>query len=289
MTTLNQALEAATEYWRANTAGADIQEVRAKACAEALGDNRTVKSLTMKDAQFLLGYLRQTRNLQRKSVADYYATFKRMIALSGAPLPADFARWPKAPTPARRTRTMLTPMQREAVISWLDRRGYPETGDLVAVLGATGVRVQCEALQRNSLRVRKVAGDLLLVHVTGKGGHEREVPVDPITRAGQVLQNVDGRLHAMRCVPYKTHLRRFKDAVREIYGEEGLATPHSLRHSFASEALSASGGNLAMVQELLGHSDPGTTAIYAHVGFKEKVAALMGNPRPTTTHGDNSQ
>jgi site-specific recombinase XerD len=50
-------------------------------------------------------------------------------------------------------------------------------------------------------------------------------------------------------------------------GIEIAMTPHSLRHAFATRVLEAT-GDLAVVQDMLGHSSPATTRIYAKVSSK---------------------
>lgn len=156
---------------------------------------------------------------------------------------------------------------------------------VLLLMYGSGLRI-AEAL---SLTGRDVPpGEVL--QVTGKGGKQRVVPVLPITRAA-VAEYV--RLCPW---PMSADLPLFRGAkggplspgmvqkamanARRALGLPDTATPHALRHSFATHLLSA-GADLRSLQELLGHASLGSTQIYTRVD----AAALLENYRKAHPRG----
>ncbi len=161
---------------------------------------------------------------------------------------------------------------------------------VLALLYGSGLRIS-EAL---GLRVKDIPrpgeGDTLVV--TGKGNKTRMVPVlEP------VLQLVDAYFSlcpyarapdapafvGVRGGPLSPRIIQLAMAgLRGALGLPDTATPHALRHSFATHLL-ARGGDLRSIQELLGHASLSTTQVYTAVDAGRLLEAWRrAHPRAGT-------
>jgi integrase/recombinase XerC len=123
------------------------------------------------------------------------------------------------------------------------------------------------------------------VRVTGKGNKQRIVPLTrPAAAALRGLMTGRGPEQLVftgpggRPLPRRQLQRIVKRAIRAA-GHRGKASPHVLRHTFATHLLDR-GADLKAVKELLGHASLSTTQIYTHVTMDRlKKVYQQAHPR----------
>ena len=155
---------------------------------------------------------------------------------------------------------------------------------VLALLYGGGLRIS-EALGLK----RADFGSRDTVTVTGKGRKERMVPVLP--QVAKLIADyvalcpydlpADGPLFVgAKGGPLSARVVQLSMArLRGALGLAETATPHALRHSFATHLL-ARGGDLRSIQELLGHASLATTQIYTEVDAERLIEAYRSaHPR----------
>lgn len=211
---------------------------------------------------------------QRRMIAGWRMFYKMLVvedALKDSP--ADLLDLPMRP---KHLPDVLNDDEVTAIQATFDR-STPE-GErnyvIVEVLYGCGLRVS----ELVNLKMSNLYAEEQMLQVIGKGDKERWVPINE--HALRLLE--DYLLHVRSHVPVKPgeekyvflnrrghHLTRqmvfmfLKDAVAAA-GINKTVSPHSLRHSFATE-LVQNGADLRAVQEMLGHESISTTEIYTHL------------------------
>ena len=169
------------------------------------------------------------------------------------------------PVPVDAARQMMHHSPNLDAPQWVRAR---DTAVLILLYGS-GLRIS-EAL--GLPRSAAPLGDVLTIH--GKGGKERRVPILPVAREAVATyldlcphpHRPDAALFlGVRGGPLNARsVQRTVETIRNQMGLPPTATPHALRHSFATHLLQA-GGDLRTIQELLGHASLSTTQVYTGV------------------------
>lgn len=228
--------------------GADVRSFMAQRRNESLGSRSLARVLSALKSFF--------RFLEREGVVATEAL--------------NVIRTPKLPKPLPKALTVLEAKRTISTTEEMEERPWVAARDM-AVLSlcyGAGLRIS-EAL---ALTKGGLEGEVL--RVTGKGGKVRLVPlIQPVRRSIELylelcpfnvwpeeplFRGVKGGVLSPRLIQYR---------VAQLRGALGLppsATPHALRHSFATHLLGR-GGDLRAIQELLGHASLSTTQIYTAV------------------------
>lgn len=202
-------------------------------------------------------------------------TFFKMLIITDVikSSPAELLEMPARP---KHLPDVLTDDDIEAMQATFDRSrpGPARNYVIVEVMYGCGLRVS----ELCNLKLSNIYWEEEMLQVFGKGNKERWVPIN--SRALQLLEEY---IHTLRChlspQPGEEkyvflnlrghHLSRVAvfQFIKEAVEEAGLRkniSPHSLRHSFATE-LVQNGADLRAVQEMLGHECLSTTEIYTHL------------------------
>lgn len=258
-------------------------------------------TLTAIDVSTLRGWLaaQSERGLARSTVARRGASaraFLRWAHRTGL-VPTDASARLASPKLPRTLPTVLSP---EAAATLLDTARDAAAAaapqDRPAALRSWAA---AELLYGTGIRVGELAqvdvGDVdlaeRLVRVLGKGGKERVVPFGvPASRAVDawlargrpaLVQAASGAALLLGDRGGRWGQRQVREAVHVLAARAGVddVAPHALRHSAATHLLQG-GSDLRSVQEVLGHSDLGTTQRYTHVdGERLRKVFVQAFPR----------
>ena len=217
------------------------------------------------DIRVLAEYVTDLGRARRRKLAP--ATIARKIAAVRSFLrytlgPAQVPDAGLAPRPPRRLPDTPKTAEVEAALDALDGDGPLALRNraLVELVYSAGLR-SSEAV---GLDLADVDFDREQLHVRGKGGKERIVPLGE--EAGHLLTRYlhEARPELLRGAQNAVFVsargkRLDTSTLRRIF-----AHPHRLRHAFATHLLEG-GADLRTIQELLGHSSLSTTQLYSHV------------------------
>lgn len=113
------------------------------------------------------------------------------------------------------------------------------------------------------------------IHIKGKGGKERFVPISNTLRMALFAIKEDNGyvFPSKRTGKPITDVRKAIQRACKAAGITAKVRPHLLRHTFATHLLEA-GQDIRYIQALLGHAEIGTTQIYTHVA-QPKLAGVV--------------
>lgn len=229
-----------------------------------------------------IGYVRSSVSRKLSALRNLFKWLKRMGIVEHDPLPPRGAFKFDSRLPR-----FLSENEAAKLVDSPDPSSDKRIRDkaLLELVYASGLRVS----EVSSLNLGSVNLDTRELRVTGKGSKDRVVLIGQSARdaikvyLAEVRPAVGpvGSEDALFVNRYGNRLseRSIQKIVREYGIRAGIAGnvhTHTLRHSFATHMFNG-GADIRVVQELLGHANPGTTQIYTHVTEKEARRAYMSS------------
>ncbi len=241
------------------------------------------------------GYAKTTVNRRLSAVRTFYSWLVREGYLDTNP--AAVVASPKLPKPLPHVLSEEDVGRLLAALDTSTPAGLRDSA-MVELFYASGARIG----EVSSLDVADIDYSGKSVRLFGKGSKERIVPlydaaliaVDEYVRRGRPALLAKGS--SLTCEQAEDALRALfinsrgsrmsESSLRQRFerlltkaGLSGMASPHTMRHTFATEVLEG-GADLRSVQEMLGHASLSTTQIYTHLTpDRLRQASLQAHPR----------
>lgn len=226
-----------------------------------------------------------SRSLARvlSSLRSYFKFLEREGILASDAL--NVIRTPKISKSLPKALTVIEAKETVSMAGELEERPWVAARDMavIALCYGAGLRIS------EALALRRADLESATLRVTGKGGKIRMVPLIASVRdfietyLGLVpfaLKTDEPMFRAIRGgVLGPRPIQARMELLRSALGLPQSATPHALRHSFATHLL-GKGGDLRAIQELLGHVSLSTTQIYTAVDTERLLQSYtLAHPR----------
>jgi integrase/recombinase XerC len=254
--------------------------------AEHLGEAPGTEALASLEAADFRAFLASRRRAdassrtlarQLSSLRSFYRFAEKTHRFRNPALSA--IRSPKLPhaVPKPLTPEKAASLVRSDTFSTAEAPRWEEARDqaVLTLLYACGLRIS------EALSLTPAAAEAATLVITGKGNKTRRVPLLPAARQAIAayraacpftLKTDEPMFRGARGGPLNPRLIQLQVArLRGALGLPETATPHALRHSFASHLL-ANGADLRVIQELLGHASLSTTQVYTEVNRAQLLA-----------------
>ncbi len=162
--------------------------------------------------------------------------------------------------------TLPKPIQSDNIFETLHEATLEEKL-IVVFIYSFGLRIS----ELASLKLENIHNDW--ISVTGKGDKQREIPSNEIAKElfEEYLKTYDPKTYLFEKDSKAMSVRQLQYRVEKAFKKIGIkATPHQLRHSFASDLLN-DGARINDISELLGHSSLKATGIYTKLNTNTKL------------------
>jgi integrase/recombinase XerD len=220
-------------------------------------------------------YLLEERKLEPNTVGLHTAALRFLFVKTlRRPYPYEDIPYPKRP---RRLPIILSQEEAARLIECASNLFHRA---MLMTLYSTGVR----RAELCHMKVEDIDGDRMIIHIRqGKGGKDRDVPLDPKLRETlreyyrwmrpetYLFPGTEKGWRADKPITTKVVWEACQEAAQRA-GITKRVSPHLLRHSFATH-LVENGADLSTVQALLGHTDLRATSIYLHLSQRHLKAA----------------